>query len=193
MANLLPSTADLEPPETGPRVVGVDSEDAEAVLAALSADTARDLLAALHEEPATPSELADRADTSLQNTQYHLEKLGAADLVAVCGTRYSSKGREMKVYAPADGPLVLLPEPDERRRETLRETLRSLLGAVAGLAVVAVAVQVLLGGSSGGGTTGPSIQSAEGGAAGGLPPGAVFLLGGLLVVALVAAVTLWRR
>jgi DNA-binding transcriptional ArsR family regulator len=106
--SLLPSRPDASPSDdAGPRVIGVDSEDADDVLSALSSGTARDLLAALHEEPAPPSELADRVDTSLQNAQYHLDKLQRAGAVEVVDTAYSAKGREMDVFAPADQPLVI--------------------------------------------------------------------------------------
>lgn len=131
MAGLLPSEFDEEFDDTegDPRVVGVDTTDADEVLGALSSETARRLLTTLHEESCTPSELADRADTSLQNTQYHLDKLAEADLIEVKGTRYSAKGREMNVYAPTDGPLVLF-AGDEEESAGVQAALAQLLGGV---------------------------------------------------------------
>lgn len=82
-------------------VVDLTADDAEAVFEALGSDTARAILAALRDDPGTASDIADRVDTSLQNVQYHLGHLRAADLVADVGTWYSSKGKEMTVYAPA--------------------------------------------------------------------------------------------
>lgn len=140
--SLLPSEPDPEV-EAGPRVIGVDSDDAEDVLAALSSKTARELLSALHEDPAPPSRLADRVDTSLQNAQYHLEKLETAGAVEVVDTAYSEKGREMDVYAPADQPLVIF--AGDEGESTLRSALSRLLGAVGALAVVSLAVQALFG------------------------------------------------
>jgi DNA-binding transcriptional ArsR family regulator len=142
MMSLLPSEPDPEV-EAGPRVIGVDSDDAEDVLAALSSKTARELLSALHEDPAPPSRLADRVDTSLQNAQYHLEKLETAGAVEVVDTAYSEKGREMDVYAPADQPLVIF--AGDEGESTLRSALSRLLGAVGALAVVSLAVQALFG------------------------------------------------
>jgi DNA-binding transcriptional ArsR family regulator len=141
--SLLPSEPDTEPPDAGPRVIGVDSEDAEDVLAALSSGTARELLSVLHEEPAPPSRLADEVDTSLQNAQYHLEKLETAGAVEVVDTAYSEKGREMDVYAPADQPLVIFAGDDGE--STLRSALSRLLGSVGVLAVASLAVQALVG------------------------------------------------
>ncbi|MFB6106522.1 MAG: ArsR/SmtB family transcription factor [Halobacteriaceae archaeon] len=221
MADLLPSDPDIDPPEGDPRVLGVDSEDADAVLGALSSETSRAVLTALHDDPSTPSELADAVDTSLQNTQYHLGKLEDADLIEVCGTRYSEKGREMNVYAPTDGPLVLFAGTEERT-EGMKSALARLLGAVGVLAVASVLVQRLLdsfvttggaGGAGGGApatttsggmgamdvgtTTAVPTTAASGGGGGllggGVPPGLAFFLGGVFAVALVGGWWAIRR
>jgi DNA-binding transcriptional ArsR family regulator len=143
--SLLPSKPEASPPEDAePRVIGVDSEDAEDVLSALSSETARELLAELHDDPAAPSELADRVDTSLQNAQYHLEKLEKAGAVAVVDTAYSAKGREMDVYAPADQPLVIFAGDDDDS-SLLRSALSRLLGAVGVLGLASLAIQQLYG------------------------------------------------
>ncbi|WP_255151752.1 ArsR/SmtB family transcription factor [Halorarius halobius] len=141
--SLLPSKPDVVS-DGEPRVVGVDSEDADALMSALSSETARRLLSELHDEPAPPSELADRADTTLQNTQYHLSNLEDAGAVEVVGTAYSSKGREMDVYAPADEPLVIFAGQDEQA-SGLRAALSRLLGGVGALLVGSVAVQEVFG------------------------------------------------
>lgn len=141
MSGLLPSTPDLSrDPDPGPRVIGLESDDASQMLDALATDTARELLCALHEDPATPSALADRVDTSLQNAQYHLEKLESADLIQEAGTQYSEKGREMSIYAPTNGPLVVHPGDDEEDPGSL---LKSLTGAVALLAGVALLAEAI--------------------------------------------------
>jgi len=145
MADLLPSTSDASAAENAdPRVVGVDSDDADDVLAALSSATARQLLAALHDDPATPSKLADAVDTSLQNTQYHLEKLEDAEVVEVVDTVYSEKGREMNVYAPADQPLVLFAGQEEET-SSLKTALSRLLGGVGIVGAASIALQQIVG------------------------------------------------
>ncbi|MCL9816905.1 ArsR/SmtB family transcription factor [Natronocalculus amylovorans] len=141
MAKLLPSSSDVPPAVDGdPRIVGLDSDDAESVIAALSSETARQLLTALHEQPDSPAALADRIDTTLQNVQYHIKKLEEAALIEVVDTVYSEKGREMNVYAPADEPLVLFAskEPD---RTGLKATLMRLLGGVGILGLASLLVQ----------------------------------------------------
>ncbi|PYZ03258.1 ArsR family transcriptional regulator [Halogeometricum sp. wsp3] len=122
--SLLPSR-DPATPDAEPRVIGVDSDDADDVLSALSAETARNLLSELNKEPAPPSELADRVDTSLQNAQYHLKKLKNAGAVEVVDTAYSEKGREVDVFAPANQPLVIC-AGDEQETAGLRTALRTV-------------------------------------------------------------------
>jgi DNA-binding transcriptional ArsR family regulator len=141
--SLLPSSPDVSP-DSDPRLVGLDSEEADELMAALSSETARELLSALHEDPAPPGELADRVDTSLQNAQYHLEKLENAGAIEVVGTAYSEKGREMAVYGPADSPLVIY-AGEQERASGLRAALSRLFGGVLALVVGSLAIQELFG------------------------------------------------
>lgn len=205
MADLLPSTPDTSAAEEpSPRVIGLDSDDADELLSALSSDTARRLLSTLHEEPSSPSALADRVDTSLQNVQYHLGNLDDAGLVEVVDTVYSEKGREMKVYAPADRPLVVF-AGDEEESSGLKSALTTLLSGFAVLGLLSLLVQVwigdgfpFLGGTSGAGDGGASTMTVEttqqtAQAAAGLPPGLLFFLGGAAVLAVGFAVWFVRR
>ena len=89
------------------RVLPLDDDEAARLINCLAADTARSTLAALQNDSATASELADAVGTSLQNVRHHLDNLREAGLVRGVDTRYSAKGREMKVYAPARDSLVV--------------------------------------------------------------------------------------
>jgi len=123
------------------RVIGVDSDDADDLIGALSSDTARDILGELHDEPATPSEVADRADTTVQNARYHLESLSDAGLIRVEGTRYSEKGREMDVYAPSE-PLVMFVGTEEESA-SVRDAVTRFLGIVGAIGVASFFVEAL--------------------------------------------------
>lgn len=203
MARLLPSRPDTSAADDAePRVIGLESEDADDLLSVMSSDTARELLGSLHEEPATPSELSTRVDTSLQNAQYHLGNLEDAGVVEVVDTVYSEKGREMKVYAPADKPLVVV-AGNEDETAGLRSALASLIGGVGGLAVLGGLINVFLGqgflGTADDGQVGMmSVNgAAETGGAGPLvdlaSPGVLFFLGGLTVLAAALALAYVRR
>ena len=177
MSRLLPSLPDRTPDDREPRVVGVDDEDADDLIAALGSETAREILTRLHDEPATKSELAAAVDTSLQNVQYHLGRLDDADLVDVIDTAYSEKGREMDVYAAADEPLVLFSGGSESS-SGIKTALMRLLGGYGIIGLAAFAAQRVLsvagptvrvsrttsggdaaGGDGGGATEGPTIES----------------------------------
>ena len=142
MADLLPSRPDLSDDDKDPRVVGLDSDDVDDLLAAISSETARETLAALHDEPGAPSEVADRVDTSIQNAQYHLDRLETAGLIEAAGTAYSEKGREMTVYAPSDQVLVVVAGSDEEATG-LQSALTQLLGGVGAVALGSVVVDRL--------------------------------------------------
>lgn len=109
------------------RVLEIDEEEADMVLAALSSESARQVLTALNTGPATVSELADTTDLTPQNVSYHLGKLNEADLVRTDGTR-STGGDEATVYAPARSVIVSTETDAGHRRPRM-----SVLGIVIGI------------------------------------------------------------
>ena len=200
MARLLPSQSDTEV-DAAPRVVGLDDDDAEDLLSALSSTTARRLLAALHDEPTNPAALAESVDTSLQNVQYHLDRLDSAGAIEVIDTVYSEKGREMDVYAPADRPLVVV-AADEDETSGVSDVLTRLLGGIAVVGLASLLAQYLVdgvsflaqtGGGGDSGTVGTATVAAETTAATGPPPGLLVFLGGLAVLLAWLAVWVVRR
>jgi DNA-binding transcriptional ArsR family regulator len=74
---------------------------------ALGSETARAIFEQLTVEPTTASDLATRVETSVQNVGYHLTRLREAGLVTEAGVWYSTRGKEMTVYAPRVEELVL--------------------------------------------------------------------------------------
>lgn len=173
------------------RICWLDDDGADDLIGALAPQTARTILGAVHEEPQTASELAEAADTSVQNVRHHLQKLDDAGLIETADTRYSVKGREMTVYGPADDRVVVA-VGGESERSSLLDSLRGLLSAVAVLAGASILVQSLFGAdvaTLSGPETAPRIGDAVGATAGAvfgtIPPGAAFLAGGLLVLATV--------
>ena len=199
MARLFPSRSDPDI-DASPRVVGLDDDDAEDLLSALSSTTAREILAALHDEPTNPAALAETVDTSLQNVQYHLGRLESAGVIRVVDTVYSEKGREMDVYAPADRPLVVV-AADNEETAGVSDVLARLLGGVAIVGVASLLAQFLVDGASfaartGGGDAGGAIGTADvaaeattTAAATGPPPGLLVFLGGVTV--LLAWLAVW--
>lgn len=213
MSGLLPSTPDVtRDPNPAPRVIGLESDDASDLIAALSSETARGVLASLHEEPATPSTVAERVDTSLQNVQYHLEKLESARLIEVVDTCYSAKGREMSVYAPTNGPLVVFPGSDDDAVD-LEQLLQRVVASVAVLGLVSVVIEAIVRGLLPGVTPGEPFMSDDAAmtvertdvpgsapdahwlveAIVTAPPGLLVFLGGCTVIAVGFGIWAWRR
>ncbi|MCD2200966.1 helix-turn-helix domain-containing protein [Halobacterium sp. KA-4] len=142
MNTLLPlksSPESLTDRDVDPKLVDFEDADADEILTVVSSTMARRILAALYDEPQTQSDLADTVETSVQNVNYHLTRLQEAELVAVVDTWYSRQGREMDVYAPAHGPLVLFTGA-ERTSPSLSSALKRLFGAVGVIAVASVLI-----------------------------------------------------
>ena len=208
MSGIFPLRRSVELDEDrGARLVDIDEAVADDVFEALSSGTTRRIFRLLHEAPQTASDLAEATETSLQNVQYHLEKLSGAELVEVVDTWYSERGTEMKVYAPTDDALVLFAGRDKQG------TLKSLLKRVAGVLALLVPASALVwwiadsellegatDAADGGGdevivTGAEDAAHSVGTATGGDPAllaGLAFLLGGLFVLTVVAAWH-WRR
>lgn len=178
-------------PEASPAVVDVDGDDAGDLVDALGSETARELYSALHDDPATPSELARELDTTVQNVHYHLSNLRAAGVVESVGTRLSEKGNEMTVYGPAADPIVLVGDASATRREDLRRVISEWAAGVSVLGLAGLAVQVAAERFLGAAASSPfepaSLGVDEGTLVRGVElaaePGVLFFLGGLIVFA----------
>jgi DNA-binding transcriptional ArsR family regulator len=103
--SIFPTEPSATDADREPRVVPL--EDAGDVIEALASRTARRIVDSVRDDPKTASDLADSAETSLQNALYHLERLVEADVLEVVDTCYSSRGKEMSVCAPASEPVVI--------------------------------------------------------------------------------------
>jgi DNA-binding transcriptional ArsR family regulator len=139
MSSIFPIREKVSLGQREPRLVDLDEETADEVFEALSSRTTREIFLALHTQPQTASDLAEVTDTSVQNVQYHLEKLTDAELVEVVDTWYSERGSEMNVYAPEDESLVLFAGRDKH------STFRKLLNRFVGLFALLVPPSALVG------------------------------------------------
>jgi DNA-binding transcriptional ArsR family regulator len=103
--SIFPTEPSAPDPDREPRFVPL--EDAGDMVEALASRTARRIVDSVWDDPKTPSDIADSVETSIQNALYHLERLVDAGVLEVVDTCYSPRGREMSVYAPASGPVVI--------------------------------------------------------------------------------------
>lgn len=131
----------------GTNTLDLTGEEADAFFDALASETSRGVFESLYDEPSTPSELADEFDTSVQNIHYHLKKLAAADLVESVETVYSSRGREVDVYAPTHEAVVLV-TGEESTVSRVKSLLRRFVGVLAILLVGTVLIHMGLTGGA---------------------------------------------
>jgi len=85
------------------------SLEAQKVAKAMSSPTSADLFNALTGNPQSATALAERTRLPLTTVKYHLENMLSAGLVEISNTRWSEKGREMKIYAVKDQVVVFAP------------------------------------------------------------------------------------
>jgi DNA-binding transcriptional ArsR family regulator len=112
-------------------------ERAQKIAKAMSGQTAGEILRLLGENQKSLTDLADRLALPMNSVKYHVENLLDAGLISVADTRYSVKGREVKIYSLTDQLLIVAPRQSDVRSLLLK--YGSLFGIVA-VASLAVAV-----------------------------------------------------
>lgn len=98
------------PPEHAPSKqtnLAIQQDGTGEVFQALSSDTAQAILGSLTDAPKTASDIADSIGQSVQSVSYHIDRLCDADVITPVDTWYSTKGREMTVYAPTTERFVV--------------------------------------------------------------------------------------
>ena len=116
-------------------------EESKAITQTISNDTAMRILDLLAETPLSTSAIAKRLDIPLTTAQYNMEKLIEAGLAKVDKTKYSEKGREVKLYAPARRFIVIVPE--KTTGQAVIEALKKYLVMVPIALVASIVVEYL--------------------------------------------------
>ena len=114
-------------------------EESKLITQTIANDTARQILELLADSAMSTSAIAKKLDIPLTTAQYNVEKLIEAGLVIVEKTKYSEKGREVKLYAPAKRVIVLVPR--NTGSQAIMDALRKYLVLLPIAAVLAVFVE----------------------------------------------------
>lgn len=75
----------------------------------VSNDTAMEIMELLADGPMSTTGVAERLNIPLTTAQYNIEKLMEAGLVRIARTKYSEKGREVKLYEAMNRAIIILP------------------------------------------------------------------------------------
>jgi DNA-binding transcriptional ArsR family regulator len=117
-------------------------ERAQKIAKAMSSQTASDILQLLAEAPKSLTGITERLAIPLTTAKYHTENLLDAGLILVADTKYSVKGREIKIYSLTNQLLIVAPRQSNVRSLLLKYA--SLFGIVAfGSLIIAVMSPVL--------------------------------------------------
>jgi DNA-binding transcriptional ArsR family regulator len=113
-------------------------EKAQNIAKAIAHQNAGDIMALLSTEgPMKLSDIASRMDLSTNAAKYHVENLRNAGLIEIANTRYSVKGKKMKVYRLKNQVFIVAPSM------TSGPALRAVLlkyATLCGIFVVTIAV-----------------------------------------------------
>ena len=95
-------------------------ERAQKISKAMGSQTASDILRLLAEHPKSLTEITERLAIPLTTAKYHIENLLDAGLISVAETRYSVKGREIKIYSLTNQLLIVAPRTSNVRSLLLK-------------------------------------------------------------------------
>ena len=120
-------------------VIEQGSAEAQKMAKSMSSPTAAALYNKLADAPATASALAQSTGLPLTTVKYHLENLLDAGVIEVVKTRWSEKGREMKIYGVADKVVIFAPPQSKSAGAILKK-----YGVIAGGFAIASAFVTLI-------------------------------------------------
>ena len=122
-------------------------ERAQKIAKAMSSQTASEILQLLAESPQSLTGITERLAIPLTTAKYHTENLLDAGLIQVSETKYSVKGREIKIYSLTNQLLIVAPRQSNVHSLLLKYA--SLFGIVIfGSLVIAILSPILGRGSS---------------------------------------------
>jgi DNA-binding transcriptional ArsR family regulator len=114
-------------------------EESKKITRTLSNDSARQVLELLADEPMSASDIAEKLDIPLTTVKYNLDALIESGLIMIKQTRWSVKGRKIKIYAPIRKLIVVV--PDKTDRKSVVDILRRYLGVVLGAAGISAIIE----------------------------------------------------
>lgn len=118
-------------------------ERAQKIAKAMGSQTASDILQLLSDGQKSLTDITERLAIPMTTAKYHVENLLDAGLISVAETKYSVKGREVKLYSLTNQLLIVAPRHSNVRSLLLKYA--SLFGIVAFGSVVIAVVSSFLG------------------------------------------------
>jgi predicted transcriptional regulator len=114
----------------------------KAITQTVSNDTAMEIMELLAEGPMSTSKVAEKLGIPLTTAQYNIEKLMESALVKIAKTKYSEKGREVKLYEAMNRAIIIL--PGKSGTSAVMDALKRYLILLPVAILVSLAVEYLL-------------------------------------------------
>ncbi|MDD1686088.1 helix-turn-helix domain-containing protein [Methanoregula sp.] len=114
-------------------------ERAQKIGKAMGSPTAGDILNLLADGPKSLTDIADKLAVPMNTAKYHVENLLEAGIISVEETKYSVKGREVKLYSLTNQLLIVAP-----RRSDIRSLLLKYASLFGIVAISSLAISSLL-------------------------------------------------
>ncbi|MDD1709816.1 MAG: helix-turn-helix domain-containing protein [Methanoregulaceae archaeon] len=119
-------------------VIEPGDERAQKIGKAIGSPMANEILQILAGGPKTASDLTDLLNIPMGTLKYHIDNLLEAGLIEIAETRYSVKGREVKVYALRDQLLIVAPKVMSIRSILLKYASLFAIVILASMAMFAI-------------------------------------------------------
>ena len=113
-------------------------ERAQKIAKAMGSPTAGDILHLLGDGPKSLTDITERLGLPMNTAKYHVENLLDAGVIAVADTKYSVKGREVKIYSLTNQLLIVAPRHSDVRSLLLKYASLFGIVTVATLAIPSV-------------------------------------------------------
>jgi predicted ArsR family transcriptional regulator len=119
------------------------SEDSRKITLALSNEKAMKVLGALTDKAMSATDVATNLGMPLTTVKYNIDSLVEADLLKVKDTKWSKKGREIKIYEPVQKFIVVAPGSMRNDKNSILSMLKRYLGLVAGALFAATGLEAI--------------------------------------------------
>lgn len=114
----------------------------KAITQTVSNDTAMEIMELVADGPMSTSSVAEKLSIPLTTAQYNIEKLMEAGLVRIARTKYSEKGREVKLYEAMNRAIIIL--PGKTGAGAVIDALKRYIILLPVVAVLSLAVEYLV-------------------------------------------------
>jgi DNA-binding transcriptional ArsR family regulator len=119
------------------------NEDSRKITQALSNEKSLKILELLARQPMSATSIAEELDMPLTTIKYNLDGLLESELIQVKETKWSRKGREIKMYEPMQKMIVVVPGSSKTDRSSILGMLRKYVAMAEAALFAALGIEYL--------------------------------------------------